>query len=485
MGNKTMTQLVASLRTDLSDSGALWDTAELERAIARGISDLSRFVPREVVYEKTIVIAVTDEAWQTTDDLSEWVSLANKPIRFGTEVVKNNAGTTCVRDTDYTMDYSNGKILAISGGSISTTENCTISYSIDAVQIDLTALADFIRVEQVIYPAGKVPTCPVQTDIFGGVLTVTGLGESDEQADLTEFEHIAVRYSAQHTIPTSDTGSTYPNFLEDTMLLASAAYALFQYAVKMNHQAVVDVSNARTALTAAQGALTKVATYLENNTNEDSKTWLAKITTDIASLRTAINDSLSALNAYLDAVASDITAGDGVANSYLGTINYITGDTAPSVKKYLDDGDAFLNKVNEGGEQQLVPTAYAEYARAVREQLATPFERDREFKYGSATLRTNAGMIYAQEAAQRLSNLRSYIEQSEAYGRIAERFISEATQHLTDANLSLNAATQDVAVADKFRTDGENRRDEAWAIWRDRTQFIGDFSASSMKQMQS
>jgi hypothetical protein len=99
-------------------------------------------------------------------------------------------------------------------------------------------------------------------------------------------------------------------------------------------------------------------------------------------------------------------------------------------------------------------------------------------------------MNYVQEAAQRLSNLRSYIEQSNSYTAIAAVFAREAEDRISKVNSLLAEAAHYVEVAggnlvtaDRFRTEYNQRRVEVDSIWRDRKQYIGDFASSAMLQM--
>ena len=119
------------LRTDLADlDTASIDDDVLDRGVERAVSDLSRFLPLDKVYETTLIFAVTDEAWTSAAASLTYVELASKPIGYDSETVKNAAGVACTRDTDYYMDYANGKITHIPGGSIGNAESCTISYTI-------------------------------------------------------------------------------------------------------------------------------------------------------------------------------------------------------------------------------------------------------------------------------------------------------------------------------------------------------------------
>jgi hypothetical protein len=70
---------------------------------------------------------ITDETFTSSDDTA--VSLDNVGIIQFSEVVTTVAGTTTyVRDTDYTMDYSNGEITTDSTGSIADATEYYIDY---------------------------------------------------------------------------------------------------------------------------------------------------------------------------------------------------------------------------------------------------------------------------------------------------------------------------------------------------------------------
>jgi hypothetical protein len=415
---KDLTTLISNLRTDLSDiAESEWTATELERAVERALADYSRFCPRELTYD-----------------------------------------------------------IVLSADNILNNVSIELAGYIDEVD----GMVGFIRVDRVEYPANLSPQIFCQFELFGTLLTITGAGESDSQSTLAVGQTLRIYYHAPHTMPDDDIPGSCPAFMDNTVLLAASAYALFQRAINYICQANTDFAATRTSLVAAAAALDKVATYLEDNSNEDSKGWLTKITTDIDDLRTAVLAALNGASGYLGSVAGDLTAADE-ADTYLAS--YVTGATAPGVAKYLGDGDAFLNAIADGGEGQDVPHAYRQYAQTTRDALVAPLERNREFLAGNATARTNAAMIYVQEAAQRLSNLRSYIEQADAWGSIATRFINEAEQRFNDAYQYNIIATNNMTLADKFKEEATVRRDEAWSIWRDRKQYIGDFSASSVRQM--
>ena len=428
-----------------------------------------------------------------------WIYLTYRNVRDTSVVVTNSGATvTYTQDTDYEVDYLNGRIRLLSGGSMAASTAYLVDYEKTETHIDLSSLPDLLRVDHVEYPVGQIPQQMVQTAVWGKMLFITGMGESDEQESLSEGENVRVYYDAVHTIPNDYTPGSVPEFLEDTVVQCATAYALLIYALKHEHQALTDLTSARTAIasldaiqTAITTALTAATKYLNNNSNADAAGRLAAIATDAAALRTAIATALDLCNTLQDSVVTDLSSADTVKISYMGaTHNYLDGGSAPDVKAYLDTADALLNTITEGGENEATPAAYANFAMAVKNALIATYEQDRAFYQQNATARTNAAMAAVQEASQRLTNLRTYIEESEAYQGIADGFNKEAeilaghaSTALGEAEHSISVANQDMLLADKFRQDYELRMDEVMSIWRDRKQYIGSFSASAYRQM--
>ena len=544
----------ADLVLDLKDSGSLWSSAEYDRCIDRAYADLTRYLPREKIYEESLQFSITAESFTTplsTDadrivvakDLngvvagdtctitaqpdvprpitalltdandsitgliitvvgfdrdgkaateiltyslgqskslvgsqyfdyissititqiggtggagdtldvgigvytSVWVQLANKPIKPASDTT-----SVGVRNTDYYIDYAEGRVKAISGGLLAANTAYTINYTKSQIAIDLSSLTDFIRVHQIEYPVGDIPQSFVQGDVFANKLFITGMGESQSQSSMAEDKHIRVYYDAVHIAPSDYVPGTAPAFLDSTIALLAGAYALLIYALKNEHQAITDFASLRTSLTSANTAHTALGTalanlkkYLDNNTNADAVGILANITSQAADLRTAIETALDA------------------------AVTYLTGATAPSVKKYLEDGDALFNTINRGGEGATVANAHRDYALASAEIVN--------------------GLV--AEANVRLSNIVSYINQSAGYNTISNTFAREAEARIAEITTYLQmatgygeAATGDMLLADRFRTEATNRRDEVYSIWRDRKQYIGDFAGGSTRQ---
>ena len=608
MGNKTKLQMRTDLATDLKITiDTEITTGELNRAIDRAYSDLSRFLPDEKIYEDSLQFAVTgesvvfpadtsldaivaDEALTTSTDgdkatidgqpdvprpltitltdadnsitgfttiidgidkdgqaLQEifhytlgdsktitgkkyfkavfsvefdqtdgngandvfdlgylaytavWVYLANSPIKWASETATDTDSNSIVRNTDFYIDYANGRVKAISGGDIVAGESSTFAYTKSQIGIDLSDLADLIRVQRVEYPVGGIPQTFITGDTFGGYYVATGSGESGDQVQWAEDRQFRVYYDAKHQAPGEYSPGTEPSFLTDTILLAAAAYALYTYALKQEHQTATDLASARTALGNATGthstlatALTNLRKYLNNNSEVDAAGILKDISDDVTELRTKIISAQDLINSTIDTAISDLASATTARANYMGTTNYVDGGTAPDIKKYLDDGDATLNTVAVGGEGQAVPEAYARYAQVTKETLVAAHEQDRRFYQQNATTGVNAAMAAANEVAQRVSHLRSYIEQAAGYTAISNTFsaeaghlISQVVSYLQQAGQYEEAAASDMGLADRLRAEANERRNEVYSIWRDRKQYIGDFTAGAARQMPS
>ena len=77
--------------------------------------------------------SVTDES--VTADLGAYAAMAYKRITPGTVVVQDVTDTTTyVEGTDYIIDYANGELMALAGGSISDSDVLHVDYSYTAIR---------------------------------------------------------------------------------------------------------------------------------------------------------------------------------------------------------------------------------------------------------------------------------------------------------------------------------------------------------------
>jgi hypothetical protein len=523
---------------------------------------------------------------------TSWVYLAYRPIDEKSETITNAAGTTTyTRDTDYIIDYFNGRIKLLSGGSMAASTSYLIDYKKDNINVDLSSIPDLIRVDRVEYPVGDVPQSMVPYECYENekLVVITGKsGDTEGQEIMSESDHIRVYYSAEHQPALDDMPGSIPDFLENTVSMAASAYALFQYALKLEHQTTTDLTAAGTALTSATTAqtavdtaltnmkkyldnnsaadaesalaagvavftsiataianitkyldgntgadaagaltamatdltafdtaltnatkyasnnagadaagaagnaavatlhtaigtaLTKITTYIENNTNNDAKTMLSGMSTDLTAFDTALTDATTVLDNNSGADAKELlkditddaanlrtaieTAVDAIATA-LGSVTTVDIAAANTAGALMDEaavlagtdlttGAALINTVTVGGEQAEVPLAYAKNAE-MHIGVTNAYGSQQAGYNQTATARTNAAMGYMQEAAQRLSNLRSYIEQSQAYTQLGSAFVNQANAVFNKLQIYLGKSAQYIDMAAGFARNAE------------------------------
>lgn len=364
-----------------------------------------------------------------------WISLANRPIRPKSEVVTTSpAGTTYTRDTDYTMDYANGRIKPKSGGSMAAATAYLVDYTKSRLGVDINAILPVVtRIQKVEYPMNQVPQKFPSFNIIGDFMYIGSPGVGSSQAELTDKEHLAIYYEMKHDIPGEVGPGSYPDVLDEVVLIGSGGHALLIEAQQYEQAAA-------TAITSLNSALTNVIKYLNNNSSVDLAGLLQDITDDAASLRTALTTAVDAANAYLD----DVDTTD-------------LGKASVGAEAYTETGDDKIDAVNIGA---LVAENYATYSGA---------------RVNIANARITAALGYIQEATTRLANLRTYIEQAGGYSQLAQGFVAEAQLRAESVNGNL-------VLSDRFRTEGLNRLAEFHQILKSKAEYRKRVVSTSVKQ---
>jgi len=349
---------------DLKGDVTLWTSTEITRCVERAVDDLSRFYPLEAVYEHTIVQTVTGEEWDADDTAGTYVSLANKPIKPESETVKDSGGNACTRNTDYTIDYINGKITQIDGGEIdSGEEDCTISYKKDTLGIDLSAIiTNMIRVVRVEYPVGRVPQQFVSYNIWNDFMYIGSQKTGESQAQLADKEHIAIYYDKPHTAPLAAAAPSYPAFLDEVICVGGGAYALLMKALQYEHQAVTDIAYAGIAL--------------------------GKITTEMSAMDDELSDAADVWTGE-DSMLTDASSALSEADSLLGS------------------GESKMNTVNTGDN---VPELYRDYANVQVAIAERAHEQKRADLLTEAARYTDKADAWNNEAQNRIANVGMYLE---------------------------------------------------------------------------
>ncbi len=401
----------------------------------------------------------------TGNAYDSYIFLANKPIRAQSEEVTSSpAGTTYTRDTDYTMDYTNGAIKFINGGDMAAGTAYLVDYTKSRLGINIGSISPVLtRIQRVQYPVDLIPQQFVAFNIIGDFMYVAGKVTGQSQEELADKKHIAIYYERRQMPPSEYSPGSYPDVLDEVIAIGAAGYALLTEAQQLEQQAATDLATLRTELgltdaihTKVSAALVKVALYLETNeTTDNAKDILANITDDAAELRTKIIVAQDAIATYLGKVSTtDLDAS--------------TPDSAiEALKKYEDkiDGLNVGARVGELG---------ADYARAWAD---------------IANARVNAALGFAQEASIRLSNLRSYIEEAGGWIGMGQTFIAEAQSGIAEINSHLAEAGQwtetvngDLVLADRFRAEGLTRLNEFHQIMRNKAEYRKRVSSVPVKQ---
>ena len=379
----------------------------------------------------------TDEPDLTTGGI--WIQLDN-PIEPESESIYSaalKAGTKYTRDTDYEMDYANGRVRMKSGGALADNTTYYANYDRAPTAIDISSIIpELIRIGKVLYPADKVPEQAVAFSIWENMLIIGSPRTGASQEALTDGEHIAIYYEARHAPPTSVGPGSYPEVLDQVVLIGAGGYALLIEALQYEQQAVTDLG-------AVRSALVNVVKYLNNNSDADAAGILQDITDNKAELRTKIDDAVNAMATALGKVSSidlDVATVGAVA--------------------WLLEGELLIDKLNDG---KNVPENFADYART---------------KVQIGQTRVQTAMAYMQEATGRLENLKTYIAQSSGYNRIAEDFVAEAVQYEA-------AVANDMLLADRFRAEAQIRMAEFNTILASKAEYRKRVSSTPVRQPKS
>lgn len=411
-------EMMVATRIELQDvDKSLWEDDDLTRAIQKTVSLLSRFMPKRAVVETVLYRDIDDEALTIASDTG---TLTYKPVKSGSIAI---TGET--EDTDYEANYLTGVITEI--GALLADGAYTVSYELDDRLLDISTLLpeeDYIKIDRVEYPAGNDPPTYVVFEIYGEFLLVKG------NKVLTDDDHLRIMYLKPWAAPTAAAEGDYPKHLDNPIIIGASGQALIFMAENYVQQAITelalvnaaadsmatplaDINTALDKITThvaeADTALDKVATYLETSgTTDNAKDVLSNVTDDAAELRTAIETALDKSSTYLTHAT-----------------------VPPSAHDYLVDGDDYITTVNDA---ERVAEKYAEYARTA--------------------IQIYQGLV--AEATVRLDNLRSYVEEANAWMRMGDTFVREAGQRLGMATLFMNEATQRINEV------------SAWAIQADK-----------------
>lgn len=226
-----LADMIQRIRILLSDEAeTLLSEPVVVNCIESAVSDLTRVYPLKKKYDVTLSWTITNEAITSHATVKTTaISLAHQMIKSTSEVVTNAAGTvTYTRDTDYTMDYANGKITPISAGAMAINTAYLIDYTKMKIGFSIASIIDeLIAPLQVEYPFGEVPQKTVSFERYYDYIVI-GSSDSGSQATLSEYKHAVLYYTAEHTPPTSTAIATYPRYLDNAIIVGAESY-IYEY----------------------------------------------------------------------------------------------------------------------------------------------------------------------------------------------------------------------------------------------------------------
>jgi len=476
------------LSTGSSDT-TTFSNDELNRAVDEVTGDFSRLIPQELVKEFTLVPDVSSEAFTSHGSHGTFKALANKPIEPGSEAVKNSAETTTyTRDTDYEIDYANGEISTLSGGSISTGASLKVTYVKSKVQLDISGLTNLVTPHRVLLPASAaVPWSEASFFVWGQTLHITSV-EKMTQSKWSDKDHLQLFYYATHTAPTDSADGTFPRFLDEVMIKGMVAYALFIKHREQVLQGITDAASARAHLSPVIDPVMvdfdAAITALKATTSGPYD----RINTALADLRSASNGGIyQEATAALDAMTASSTGPHVKLAEALDAISFTEINTAlgriaarhTAVESALVDGiaetadsNSALDIVNDRGAE----------ANTALNKVAGILER--VWKDASP----DTGIL--QESEDLWASQYSYVNQAkvadssidsgaEEYLRSGDNFINAVNLGENAAELSRRYAETSLLIASQF----SDRRKDFFLEARELLNTAGTYVAESEQRL--
>lgn len=533
MAGQTLDEMRTNVRLILGATDeVVLPAVNIDRAVRQAVAVLSRFFPRERIAELTFRLTITNETWISGAAHGVYVKLANKPVRYGSEIIKNNGLTvTYARDVDYTIDYSNGLLTTISGGSMAANTTYKVTYDRDQIVLDidtiLTKPIGIARIET--RQADEVPQVIDAHEEWGTLLTIITDG-SYGQLRVADKTHIVIYYWSLHDEPTAGAGQvlgaagSYPQFLDEVILIGASGYLMLEEGIQNELLAIADLASSRVALTNADDDNALMTTALANIKVANDKISAEIVLADAQSaLAATALGKIAASGTLADTALAKVTTEITLADTAIALIPAVLtlgatalgkvatyadpNSTARTVEWYLDTGDAILNTVPAGGPQaalQYVQFAQAElgkiqayineamgrYAHGqalVAEASASYAAAQHYIEEGHGRMEVADGFI--KEAHERISSAQAYLAAAAGYFQQAQGYALEVHTYLARADMwfkqselyQVNARELN-ELAKQQKAEGELRLGEFMSTLRDRAQIATHLTHNSPKQ---
>jgi hypothetical protein len=417
--------------------------------------------------------------------------LLGKPLFYNSVTVVTGA-TTWTQNTDYTVDYTNGKITVPATSTITAGAILVITYQLSRTAFDLSSLTNLRSVTGVEIIYGRVPDEFSGFSLRGTMLTVTTRG-SKSQVNIPGSYHLRIAYEARHTPPDdNDDGTVYET---DAEVICKGATANLLYAkaisIELDQATLGDDLTSLDAyfseaqvffaailpdLVSARAALVLAQAQVGNSVTSASSTATA-VAADLADVATKVTAAEAAFTPALSNLAVGLTNIDTEVNTDLGSAVTVLGSTASALTSAATDiataltdialftaqlttatndhtaAIALVNTVNVGNNPQ---QDYIELGK-----LASSWAQA-DINAGEAVLKAAAAFItqaheYSTEAQVliavaegRLKLQAAYVSSAHEYTSIGHERIQEALLVIENAKARISLLQSLLSVAEQY-----------------------------------
>ena len=472
MANLTRTNMrtrIAGAASTTVDGGL--STTELNDAISQAVSEMSRHVPLYLAEEIQFEEDVTAESVTSSDDTE--VALANKPVKKDSETVENSGQTvTYTADTDYEIDYINGRIKTIGAGAIPDATTIKVTYKFHPRIININSvLTRPIRIYSVEFPIGSRPPTYVNFEYFGDLLML--------DKSVADEAQIRIWHTATWIDPADSTAGVWPEFLDEIVVLGATGYALLVESIQQQNAGVTELTSATTAAAKVDDHATKTGTALDaaNTSFDNATTALARLHDagePLVLVKTALDKvdafATADMNTVLDRVTGYVDTDAELSYNKVSAITDLQNVAADKISAIIDLAATAIGLAPV--EVLLINDALDKIVEHLETDATNPDSAEAQLATGDSRINAqNTGKdvpeLYAKYAEVQIDIARGFAE--EAAGRVAhvQALVANAAQDIAEAEARVSESNTRIAEVDARIREGDARIDQADANMRE------------------
>ena len=288
-------ELFKSIKTKLGDpDGKSFNDDLLEGALKSAVAQVSRFYPYTKFREYLLKTDYEEHIRVGDIGILPTAKIKNYPIEPGTEEV-SKMGHIYKKDIDYLFDYMSGELFAIDHDGILKGSEYKIKYKRNK---------RFFNLSDIIKQIYKLISIDVYTSNYTKKYIPSNLRgeilEFKEECPV-ESDHLIVCYSVGHDMPTNDDRASYPESLEEIVVMGTQAYALYIKAQEEH-------GNSEQMLEVAQDMFRTSTAFLKEGKDYITKVSPAK---DVPAMYLNYSNGLTSLgNLYLQSGVQELNIAD-------------------------------------------------------------------------------------------------------------------------------------------------------------------------------